>query len=170
MNVLLLYVLLLKATMTSFSGFAALPVVRHELVLQRRVLTDQQLETAIVASRTVPGPAGVFVVSVGYFVAGVPGAVAGWVAVCTPALLAIPLTWYMAKHARHRRPRSMMRAVVVASAALLLATVFPLAREVLTDPLPITIAVVSLAALLFTKVDPLWVLMTASVAGLLELL
>src|SRR5258708_35952358 len=32
------------------------------------------------ASRTAPGPIGVYVVSVGYYADGIPGAVAGWVA------------------------------------------------------------------------------------------
>ena len=37
----LLYLLLLKATATSFSGLTSLPVVRHDLVENRHVLTDR---------------------------------------------------------------------------------------------------------------------------------
>jgi hypothetical protein len=83
MNPVLLYFLLLKATLTSFSGLASLPVIRADLVTSRHVLTDDQLNTAVVVSPTTPGPVGVYVVSVGYSVAGVPGAVAGWAAMCT---------------------------------------------------------------------------------------
>jgi chromate transporter len=91
MNVVVLFLFLLKATRTTFSGLASLPVLRQDLVLNHHVLTDQQLNTAIVVSRTTPGPVGLYVVSVGYFVAGVPGAVAGWLALIAPALLIIPL-------------------------------------------------------------------------------
>ena len=43
MNIVLLYLLLLKATATSFSGLTSLPVVRNDFVVQRQVLTDRQL-------------------------------------------------------------------------------------------------------------------------------
>jgi chromate transporter len=66
MSVFLLYLLLTKATITSFSGLASLPVIREDLVVHRRVLTDTQLDTAVVVSRTTPGPIGVYVISVGY--------------------------------------------------------------------------------------------------------
>ena len=49
MNVFLLYALLLKATVTSFSGLASLPMVRNDLVVERKILTDRELNTAVVA-------------------------------------------------------------------------------------------------------------------------
>jgi len=59
MNPLLLYLFLLKATMTSFSGLASLPIIRADLVLSRHVLTDEQLNTAVIVSRATPGPVGI---------------------------------------------------------------------------------------------------------------
>ena len=50
MSAILLYLLLTKATITSFSGLASLPVLRQDLVVNRRVLTDAQLGTAVVVS------------------------------------------------------------------------------------------------------------------------
>lgn len=43
MNLLLLYLLLLKATTTSFSGLGSLPVLREDLVVRHRLLTDRRL-------------------------------------------------------------------------------------------------------------------------------
>ena len=77
MNLVLLYLLLFKAVVTSFSGMASLPMVRQDFVVTRHILTDRQLNTAIVAGRTGPGPNGLYLVSVGYFAAGLPGAFAG---------------------------------------------------------------------------------------------
>lgn len=167
MNPCALYLLLLKATITSFSGLASLPIIREDLVVQRQVLTDEQLNMAVVVSRTTPGPVGIHVVSIGYSVSGVPGAIAGWLAMCTPALVAIPLIGYTARHVRHRRIRSITRALVVASAALLLSAVWPLGQDTLIGPLPMAIAIGSLVVLLATRVDTLWVVVGASVAGLL---
>jgi chromate transporter len=56
MNPVVLYLLLLKATITSFAGLASLPVIRHDLMVERQVLTADELDMAVVVSRTTPGP------------------------------------------------------------------------------------------------------------------
>ena len=86
MNVILLYLILLKATVTAFSGLASLSVVQDSLVDQYHVLTLDQLNQAVVITRSTPGPVGLYIVSVGYFAGGVAGAIAGWLAMITPAL------------------------------------------------------------------------------------
>ncbi len=57
MNLLVLYLLLLKATATSFSGLASLPAVHADFVVKHRILTESQLNTAVAAGRSGPGPA-----------------------------------------------------------------------------------------------------------------
>ena len=165
MNPILLYLFLLKATVTSFSGLASLPVVRADLVVNHHVLTDEQLNTAVVVSRTTPGPVGVYVVSVGYAAGGVPGAIAGWAAMVTPALFVIPLMHYAAQRSAHGRMRGATRAVVAASAGLLLAVVTPLARETLTDAVWVIVAV-GCTILMLRKVSPLWLVIGSSTVGL----
>ena len=166
MNPFLLYLMLLKATLTSFSGLASLPILRNDLVLNRRVLTDDQLNTAVVVSRTTPGAVGVYVVSVGYAVGGIPGAVAGWGAMCTPAFLILPLIHLASRRATHRRMRSATQAVVAASAGLLLADVVPVASETLTNTLAILIAAVC-TVLMMRSVSPLWLVIGAGSVGLI---
>ena len=55
MNAVLLYLLLLKGTMTAFAGLASLPVIQDLLVIHHHVLTDQQLNEAVVITRSTPG-------------------------------------------------------------------------------------------------------------------
>ena len=166
MNVFLLYWLLLKATLTSFSGLASLPVVRHDFVEHYRVLTDRQLTTAVAAGRLGPGPMGLYVVSVGYFVAGVPGACAGWLAMITPAFLVIPMLRFIGKRAEHPRAKSITRAVLVAGGGLLLSASVPLAQDAIRGPLSIGIVVVSFALIAFTRLDTFWVMLGAAIIGL----
>ena len=164
MNPFVLYLLLLKATLTSFSGLASLPVVRSDLVENRHVLTDEQLSTAVIVSRTTPGPVGVYVVSVGYSVAGLPGAIAGWAAMATPAFLIIPMIHYAARRTTHPRMRGGTHAVVAASAGLLLAALVPLARDGLTNVFTILVAAIG-AVLMFRNANPFWLVAAASAAG-----
>ncbi|MDQ2947435.1 MAG: chromate transporter [Acidobacteriota bacterium] len=166
MNAFLLYLLLLKATLTSFSGLASLPVLRADLVVHYRVLTDHQLNTAIAAGRMGPGPFGNYVVSVGYFVAGVPGACAGWLAMITPAFLVILLIRFIGRRAEHPRVKAAIRAVLLAGAGLLLSASIPLARDAITGPLPFVIAAISFVVIGFTRIDSIWVILGAALTGL----
>ena len=163
----LLYLLLLKATLISFSGLASLPVVRDELVLQYGVLSDAQLNAAVALARASPGPFGGYVISVGYFVGGLAGGIAGWLALVTPALLAVPLVHYVARRAAHPRARSVVDAIVMASAALILAATVPIATQALGNASLIVIAGASALALAVTALDTVWVMAAAAAAGLL---
>ena len=166
MNAFVLYLLLLKATVTSFAGLASLSVVHDTLVTQHHVLTDTQLNEAVVITRSTPGPVGLYIVSVGYFVAGIPGAIAGWLAMITPALLIIPLVHYVGRRTDHPRVKSVLQTVIVASAGLLVAAAIPLAQDALTGPVTIAIATISFVLLLTTKLDTLWIILGAAVVSL----
>jgi len=166
MNLLLLYLLLLKATATSFSGLTSLPVVRHDLVENRRVLTDRQLNAAVAAGRTAPGPNGLYIVSVGYFVAGIPGACVGCLAVMTPAFLIIPMLRYLGARADRPAVKSAIQAVMLAASGLVISATVPLAKDALTGPLAIAIALGSFLFLVLTRKDTVWVVLGSAVAGL----
>jgi chromate transporter len=166
MSPVVVYLLLLKATMTSFSGLGSLALIHTDFVEQRHVLTDHQLNTAVVAGRTGPGPNGVYVVSVGYLVAGVPGAIAGFAAMVTPAFLVLPLMYWAGKRADSPRVKSAIRAVVIASAGLLLSVSMPLARDAITGTFALVLVLASALVLAFTKTDSAWVMLGAALIGL----
>jgi chromate transporter len=125
----------LKGTITAFAGLASLPVIQETLVNQYQVLTNEQLNEAVVITRSSPGPVGLWVVSVGYFAAGLPGAIAGWLAMTTPALLIIPLVHFVGRKMEHPRVKSILQTIVIASAGLLIAAAIPLGRDGLTGPI-----------------------------------
>jgi len=162
MNPFLLYFVLLKATITAFSGLASLPVLREDLVVNRQIVTDEQLNVAIVVTRTTPGPVGLYVVSVGYFAGGIPGAVAGWAAMATPALLIIPLIHYAGRRAEHPRVKGVLQAVVLSSGGLLWAATLPIARGAISDPVSAAILLVSVIVLATRKVESLWVILASA--------
>ncbi len=163
MNVLLLYFLILKAVVTSFNGPSSLPILRDDLVVHRHILTDRELNAAVVAGRSAPGPMGIYVVSVGYFIAGVPGAIASWLAVITPAILIIPLVRYIGTRAEKPRIRGTLQAVVISSAGLILASAKPLAMDAVTGPLTLCILIGSAVLLAVTKLETVWVIGGAGV-------
>jgi chromate transporter len=160
---LLLLWIFMKSTCTSFAGLASLPEIRHELVEERHWATNEEIDQAIVITRTTPGPVGVWVVSVGYMVDGWPGAIAGWIAMSAPSLFVIILVGYFGRRAQHPRVRSMLQCVVLASATLLVLATIPMGQDALNGPLTIGIAVVALPLLLAKRINTLWIVAGAAV-------
>ena len=130
------------------------------------MLTDEQLNEAVVITRSTPGPVGLYVVSVGYFAGGILGAIAGWLAMITPAVLILPLLHFAASKAEHPRLRSAMQAIVVASAGLLLAAAVPLGTSALTGPVTVLIALATAILMLTTKIDTLWIILGSALTTL----
>jgi chromate transporter len=119
MNAALIYVLLLKATMTSFAGMGSLPQIRQDFVETYQAISDEQLSQAVLVGRATIGPMGAYVVAVGYFAGGWRGAIAGWLAMITPALIAIPILTVIHRWLHLPRVRAAVDGVIIASAVLL---------------------------------------------------
>jgi chromate transporter len=129
MSAFALYLVLLKATATSFAGMGSLPQIRQDLVVTSRAITDEQLSQAVLVGRSTPGPVGAYVVAVGYFAGGLTGALAGMLAMITPAVAAIPLLMLMQRWRHVPRVRAAVDAVVIASAVLLVVSVIRMAID-----------------------------------------
>jgi len=125
------------------------------------------LNAAVVAGRTAPGANGLYIVSVGYFVAGLPGAAMGALAVMTPAFLIIPLLRYLGARANRPAIKSAIQCVMLAAAGLVISATVPLARDALTGPLAVAIAVATFLFLVGTRKDTFWVVLGSALVGLL---
>lgn len=164
-----LYWLLFKASLTSFSGLGSLPMIRNDFVVTRHLLTDHQLNTAVVAGRTGPGPYGLYLVCVGYLTGGISGAIAGFLALVTPAFFVIPLMHWIGRRADNPKVRGAIRGIVLASAGLLLSAAMPLTQDAWTGFFAVGIMAASFALLTFTKIDSALLMLGAAIVGLTTL-
>lgn len=162
-----LYWVLLQSMVASFTGLSSLPVIRHELVVERQWVTDQDLNAAVMIGRSTPGPMGVYIVSVGYFVAGWPGAVAGMLAMATPALLILLLMRLLKGRDDHPRMKSAIRFVILGGSAYSAAVVWAMSRATLVNWWTLGLAAVAASLLLKTKVHTIWILCAAGAVGLM---
>ncbi|MBY0504244.1 MAG: chromate transporter [Bryobacteraceae bacterium] len=158
----LLYLLFLKATLSSFSGMTALPILRQELVLTHR-LTDRQLNTAIVTGRLTPGPKGGYIVAVGQTIGGWRGATAAWLAMVTPALLVLPLLYWLGRHAKSPPVKRALDAVMLTSVGLSLTAILPLARDAIDSPAPALLVAGSTWFFIRAKVETVWLILAGAV-------
>jgi chromate transporter len=167
MNLVLLYFVMLKATVTALNGPMSLPVLRDELVVKRHVVSDRELTAAVTAAQSSPGPMGIYVVSVGYFVAGIPGAAAGWLALITPSLISVPLMRRIGRRMEHPRAKRVLDAAVLASAGLIFVSAGPLADSSIHDLFRAGIALAAFLVVAFTRVPTVLIIAAAGVAGVL---
>ena len=166
MNILVVYALLLKATLLSFSGFASVPVVRGDFVVTRQLLTDQQLNDAIAISQASPGPLGIYVVIVGYLAGGVFGAVAGMLALATPALLAAPILRAVQRGGA-TEIRGACAGIVIVSCVLMLITSTRLIPEATPTPWFAVVAGAALIMLATTRLQPVFIIVATAALGML---
>ena len=166
MNPLVIYLLLLKASLTSFSGLGSLPMIRNDFVIERHVLTDRQVNMAVVAGRTGPGPFGLYLVVIGYQVDGTPGGIAAFLALITPAFLVLPMMHWLGKRADNPRVKGAIRGLLLGSAGLLAAASVPLSLDAITGKLSLAIMLASFALLSFTKLESAWLMIAAATVGL----
>jgi chromate transporter len=129
MSIALIYLLLLKATVTSFAGMGSLPQIRQDFVETYHFVSADALSEAVLVGRATPGPMGAYVVAVGYLAGGWKGAIAGWLALVTPAFAALPLLATVQRWLHLPRVRSLVDAVIIAGAALLVPAGFGLAAD-----------------------------------------
>lgn len=86
MNLNVLFGLLLRASLFSTTGTGNVPSLHADLV-PRGWATDAQFAQALAVGQVSPGPSGLWVVSLGFLIAGPNGAALALVAILLPPLL-----------------------------------------------------------------------------------
>jgi chromate transporter len=140
--------------------------VRDDLVVHRAVLTDDELNAAIAISQTSPGPLGLYVVIVGYFVDGLSGALVGMAALATPALLALPLITIV-RRGRADLVRGASSGIVLASGVLMVLAALRLAPTAISSPGLMLLAGAAFVLLATEKTSPLVAVAIAAAGALL---
>lgn len=168
MNLFVLYLIMLKATATTLNGPMSLPILRDELVVHRHVMTDRELTAAVTAAQGSPGPMGIYIVGVGYFVAGPAGAAMGWLAMLTPAFASVPLARIGIRWLTNERARRAMDAAVLASAGLIAMSAIPLAQASMRDSVHYLLAVAAFVVAVKTKIPTALIIGAAGIVGLLS--
>ena len=164
-----LFLLLMQAVAVSFSGLGSVPVIRAALVDGAGALTDARLAQAVSLGYVTPGPLGIYVVIVGYWVAGVPGAVVAWAALATPAFTVIPLAAVFRRGRDLPWVRGAAAGVSLAGAALLLHTAVEWTARV-SDLRRGALLACCAVALASGRVAPAWVVLGAAVVGAVMLM
>lgn len=166
-TVLELFVRFLVVGATAFGGGgAALPLVEQIAVTDTGWLTPEQFALGVGFAYATPGPVLILAAFVGFYAAGIPGAVAGTVGVfAIPVLLAAGSAGVVTRLNRYARFRAFGRFAGAAAVGLLAVTTVSVARPVLElNPLLLAGAVAVFFAERF-GLSPILLLVIAIVLG-----
>jgi len=155
-------VLIAKVDLTAFGGgFAALPVMFHEIVEVQRWVDAPTFLNGIALGQVTPGPMVITATFVGYLTRGLAGALVASVAVFLPSfLLVVGLAPWFDRVRRAPWVAQALKGVLCSFVGLLFTVTLRFALEVHWDAPHILLAGAALGALL-AKVDLAWVLIPA---------
>ncbi len=164
MNPLLVFLLFLKASSLSFGGLGGLPTLHQDLV--SRGVSEDVFGQALAVARLSPGPNGLYMVSLGYEVGGLSGALAATAALIIPPFsILIILVWYL-RVAHLRRTDNALLMLSMALAGLLGFTSWQIVRGSSTNVAEWAAGLLGFIATARFRLHPLVLIGGAAVAGI----
>jgi chromate transporter len=146
---------------------AILPEIHRVVVDVEGWMTSGEFADLFALAQLAPGPNAMVVALVGWRVAGVAGALVATIATCGPSSVACYVAWHWADRLRESRMRAIVqRALAPLAIGLILASGYTLALGADRSPGAFVLTLIAAAALAWTRVNPVWVLLVAGVAGL----
>lgn len=168
-GILPLFLYFLKVGAVLFgSGYVLLPVLRADLVVRLKWLTDAQLLDAIAVSQATPGPYFTVATFIGFLLGGWRGAGLATVGMFLPAFIYVGVTAkFLVKLRKSPVASAFLDGVNAAAVALMAVVGWQFARAALLNVPAAALAVLSALLIFRFKVNSAWLVLGGAVAGIL---
>jgi chromate transporter len=167
---MLLHVGILVAALSllAFGGANAIvPELHRQVVDVMGAMTDLEFTNLFALAQTAPGPNVMILSLIGWRLAGVAGlAVATAATVVPTSILALAAGRFLSRSGDSRSLRAVRAGLVPLAIGLILASGLVLARVADRDALTLAITTLAAVALLFTRINPIWLMAAAASAGI----
>jgi chromate transporter len=162
-----LFLVFVKAGAVLFgSGYVLLAFLRADLVARLGWLTEPQLLDAIAIGQVTPGPVFTTATFIGYLLGGPAAAGVATIGIFLPAFVFVALSGPLVPRLRRSVVASAaLDGVNVASLALMAVVSWQLGRAALVDVLTVSLALVSLLALVRFRVNSAWLIGAGAALG-----
>lgn len=149
-------------------GYVLLAFLRSDFVLRLGWLTDQQLIDAIAIGQVTPGPLFTSATFIGYLLGGTSGALLATLGIFLPSFFFVAVSNPLIPKIRNSPwAGSLLDGVNASSLGLMAAVIVQLAGASLTDIPAGLIAIASLLALFFFKINSTWLIAGGALVGFL---
>ena len=165
MSPVLYFLLAFKAAFFSTGGFGSVPSL-HDDLIPRGWATERNFTEALAVGQVSPGPNGLWIISFGYFINGVPGALLSLVAIVIPPFLILGVEWLYQRTRHHPAVEGFVRGLGLATVGIFVVVLQRLLHDVgLTVP-TLLICGISGAVGLARRIPVIAVLVGAALLGL----
>ncbi|MCR5527366.1 MAG: chromate transporter [Lachnospiraceae bacterium] len=163
-----LFIAFVKVGATMFGGgYAMLPILQREIVGKRHWASDEELMDYYAIGQCTPGAIAVNTATfVGYKCAGIMGGIFSTIGVVFPSIVIITLiAAFLTNFAELPAVVHALNGVRAAVCVLILDSVIKLGKKSVKDSICLIIFLLILAASLFLKASPIWIVVAAGAAG-----
>lgn len=166
MNPIVYFLLALKASLFSTGGFGNIPSL-HDDLLARGWATERNFSEALAVGQISPGPNGLWIISLGYFVGGVPGAMLSLASIAIPPFLILAVEWLYHRTKHIPAVEGFVRGLGLATVGIFVVVLQRLLHDVGLNGRTLSICAAGLAIGLTRRVPVVVALLLAAVAGLI---
>ena len=152
-------------------GYAVLPLIEKEIVLNHGWLTPADFSRIVTIAEITPGPIGINSATfTGYLTAGLPGALTATASFCLPSLIILFFLFrLLARFAQKEEEivRQMLRGLRPIAVALVASAVYSLGKNAFTGYGSWLIALLSFGLFLFSEKNLILIVLTFGLVGIL---
>lgn len=164
-----LFVVFMRMGAFTFGGgYAMLPIIQKEIVEKRNWATNEEIMDYYAIGQMTPGIIAVNTATfIGYKLKGIIGGIVATLGMVTPSIVIITIIAAFFKNFAHypvvQHAFGGIRLVVI---ALIIQTVYTMAKKTIHDKLTIALFVVGFILLIVTPISPVWIIVCSALIGL----
>lgn len=152
-------------------GLAMLPLLRREVVQNKKWASDEEMMDYYAIGQSTPGIIATNVATfIGFKLQGFIGSLVATIAVVTPSLIIIMLIAALASSDGVKNIALVQHAfngINVAVAALLLSALLDLSKKTISDIFTLFIALLAFVAMAFFSVSAIWIVLLSAIFGII---
>lgn len=163
-----LALLFLRVGAVTFGGgFVMIPLIEQEVVYTNGWLNHQQFADGMALGQIMPGPVIITAAFVGYYVAGIAGAIVATICAFLPSFLMVAVAGnYLQRLRSTPQLAAFLQGVLPAVVGMIAVAIVTLARSGIHSWAGALIAAASAAVLMRWRISPILVLLAAALLGL----
>lgn len=148
-------------------GYAMLPLLQREVVEKKGWATEQELLDYYAIGQSTPGIIAVNTASfIGYFQAGIPGAILATIGLVLPSIIIILLVAsVLHRYTDLPTLQHAFAGIRVAVSALVSFSIYRLGKAGIIDTFAFIWAILTFLAIAFFNISPLWIVVSSFVIG-----
>jgi len=148
-------------------GYVIVPLIEKAVVEKKKWMEPERFLDMLAIAQTAPGVLTVnTAVSVGYHIAGVPGAIIATTGACLPSfLMIIAVAVFLSSFHDNRYVIGFFKGVAPAVTMLLFIAAFSIGKKAIKDRAGMILLGAGLIGIIWLGVHPIWAIMAAGVFG-----